>query len=272
MIIPDNANPFFAEVVRGVEDASFEKGYSVILCNSDGDLDKELLYADVLVEKRVDGILLVAVGVSTERVRDLQKQHIPLVIVDREVPDVSVDLVLTDNACGGRLAVQHLIELGHRRISCIAGPSDVTPSAERLTGYSSALEEADIPGDEALILKGDFQYQGGYQAGHQLLSMDDPPTAIFACNDLMAIGAMRAAVELGRRVPGDLSVVGFDDVRLASFANPPLTTIFQPKHEMGVVAANMLLQRMQDPDLVARKRTLQPNLVVRESSGAIEAQ
>jgi LacI family transcriptional regulator len=267
-IIPDNANPFFAEVVRGVEDTSFEQGYSVILCNSDGDPDKELHYANVLVEKRVDGILLIAAGVGPEHILAWQKQHIPLVLIDRDIPDVSVDVVLTHNARGGWLAARHLIELGHQRIGCIAGPSDMTPSDERLAGYLEALRESGLSADETLVLRGDFQCQSGYQAGHQILSKDDPPTAIFACNDLMAMGAMRAALELGLRIPGDLSVMGFDDIPLASFINPPLTTIQQPKYEMGVLAASLLLERMQDPDMPPHKRTLETHLVVRESSGA----
>jgi LacI family transcriptional regulator len=266
MIVPDNTNPFFAEVARGVEDTSFQQGYSVILCNSDSDLDKELLYTNVLAEKRVDGILFVAVGMSAERICGLQERRMPVVVVDRDIPDVAVDSVMTANERGGWLATRHLIELGHRRIGCIAGPSDVTPSAERGTGYRQALREAVLSVEEELIMRGDFQYESGYQAARQLLSMDDPPTAIFACNDLMAIGAISAAVELGRQVPADLSVVGFDDVPLASFANPALTTVVQPKHEIGVVAATMLLERMQDPDKPPRRRMLNTKLVVRKST------
>jgi LacI family transcriptional regulator len=263
MIIPDSANPFFAEMARGVEDTSFEHGYSVILCNSDGDLNKELLYTNVLTEKRVDGILFVAAGLSTDRIRDLQTQRIPLVVVDRDLPDAAVDSVLTDNAQGGWLAARHLIDLGHRRIACITGPSDVTPSAERVTGYRQAMIEAGVPVDKSLIVRGDFQYDSAYRASIQLLQMKNPPTAIFACNDLMAVAVMSAALEHGRQVPGDLSVVGFDDVRLAAFANPPLTTIVQPKYEMGVVAATMLLERMRDLEMPAHRRVLETDLVTR---------
>jgi LacI family transcriptional regulator len=269
MIVPDSTNPFFAEVARGVEDTSFEQGYSVILCNSDGNLDKEVFYTNVLAERRVDGILFVAAGISTEQIRDLQARRMPVVVVDREIPDVAVDSVLTDNARGGELATRYLMDLGHRCIGCIAGPSDVTPSAERVTGYRQALDESGIPVDEALIVKGDFQYESGYQAARQLLSMDDPPTAIFACNDLMAVGAISAAAEMGRRVPADLSVIGFDDVGLASFANPPLTTVVQPKYEMGVIAATMLLERMHEPEIPPRRRMLDTSLLVRRSTAPL---
>jgi len=272
MIVPDNVNPFFAEVARGIEDGGFEQGYSVILCNSDGDLEKELFYTDVLVAKQVDGIVFVAAGMSTEHIRDLQERRIPLVVIDREIPHVAVDSVLTDNAQGGWLATRHLLELDHRRIGCIAGPSDVTPSAERITGYRQALHEAGISAHGALVVKGDFQYESGHQAARRLLEKDDPPTAIFACNDLMAVGAISAAVSAGWQVPADLSVVGFDDVRLASFANPPLTTIAQPKYEMGVLAVEMLLERMQDYDMPPRRGLLDTTLVIRRSTAKVGVQ
>ncbi len=271
LIVPDSANPFFAEVARGIEDTSFEHNYSVILCNSDGDLDKELLYTNLLTAKQVDGILFVAAGVSTKHIRSLQKQKIPLVVVDREIPDVSVDEVLTDNTHGGKRITQHLIELGHRRIGCITGPSDVTPSAERVTGYQQALQEARLSIDGEMIVKGDFQYKGGYRATHHLLTLDDPPSAIFACNDLMAVGAIRAAQELDRRVPADLSVGGFDDIHLASFVNPPLTTVAQPKYDIGVIATEMLLEQMQDHNRLPRQRLLATRLVVRRSTGPFDS-
>ena len=269
MIIPDSANPFFAEMARGVEDTSFKSGYNVILCNSDGDLNKERVYTNVLVEKRVDGILFIAAGLSSNGILDLQTQRVPLVVVDRDLPDASVDSVLTDNARGGWLATRHLIDLGHRRIACITGPSDITPSAERVTGYRQALEEEGVPVNGELIVRGDFQYESAYRAAIRLLQMEDPPTAIFACNDLMAVAVMSAALELGQHVPGDLSVVGFDNVRLAAFANPPLTTIAQPKYEMGVVAATMLLERIRDAHAPAQRRVFESSLVTRKSTAPL---
>lgn len=269
LIVPDSANPFFAEVARGIEDTSFEHGYTVILCNSDGNLAEELLYINVLVEKQVDGILFVAAGASAEHIRALLTRGMPLVVVDREVPGVVIDRVFTDNTRGGRLAAQHLLELGHRRIGCITGPPGVSLSADRINGFWQILAENDIPIDEKLIVKGDFQYEGGYQAARFLLALEYPPTAIFACNDLMAIGATSAALEWGWQVPADLSVIGFDDVRLASFTNPSLTTIAQPKHDMGVLAATMLLDRIHQPHLPPRRRLLETKLIVRQSTAPI---
>lgn len=266
MIVPDSANPFFAEIARGIEDTSFEHGYSLILCNSDNNLEKEAFYTNVLVEKQVDGILFLAAGVSSERICELQRRGMPVVVLDRELPQVEVDSVLTDNTRGGWLATRHLLDLGHRRIACVTGPSELTLSGLRVQGYQQALQEAGMEVDENLVISGDFHFESGFQALERLLDMDDPPTAIFACNDFMAVGAICAADMAGQRVPRDLSVVGFDDVKLASFTNPPLTTIAQPKYEMGALATMMLLERMDNPDLPPRHEVLDARLVVRRST------
>jgi len=269
MIIPDGVNPFFAEVARGIEDTGFEHGYSVILCNSDGDLEKELHYTKVLNAKRVDGIIFVAVGVSHEHIQMLQARKLPVVVVDREIPGVNVSTVITDNQKGGWLATNHLIELGHRRIACIAGPNNLTPSAARVTGYQQALKEHNIELNETLILRGDFQYQSGYRLMKQLLENETVPTAVFACNDLMATGALCAVVEMGFRVPEDISIVGFDDIDLASYTTPPLTTIRQPKYEMGVFAVGLLLDQIKDTNPKPERHILDTELVTRKSSAAV---
>lgn len=269
MIIPDGVNPFFAEVARGIEDTGFEQGYSVILCNSDGNLEKELLYTNVLNEKQVDGIIFVAAGLSQEHILGLQQRGLPVVVVDREIPGLPVGTVITDNAQGGWLATGHLLSLGHRRIACLSGPHDLTPSAERVTGYRQALEAAEVFVDERLVLRGDFNYESGYKSMTELLALEEPPSAVFACNDLMAMGAMAAAVESGCRVPADLSVVGFDDIKLASYTIPTLTTVRQPKYEMGAIATRMLLEHMRQDDLTPQRQILGTELVVRKSSAPV---
>lgn len=267
VIITNSADPFFAEVTRGVEDACFEQGYNIILCNSDSDLDKELLYANALIKKRVDGILFLAAGgKSTRHIRTMQEQKISLVVVDRYIPDLAVDTVLIDNARGGWLATHHLIKLGHQRIGCITGPSDLSLSAERVTGYRCALQEAGLTVDETLIIKGNFQFETGYQAAHHFLTNPNPPTAIFACNDLMAIGAINAAIKQGWQVPQRLSVIGFDDIRMAAYTTPMLTTVAQPKYEMGAIATTMLLERLHTQEMAPRQKLLDTQLVVREST------
>jgi LacI family transcriptional regulator len=269
MIVPDSADPFFAEVARGIEDTAFENGYSLILCNSDANLGKEAFYTDVLVEKQVDGILFLAAGLSTERILDLQQRGMPVVVVDRELPGAHVDLVVTDNAGGGWSATRHLIDLGHRRIGYITAPSDLTLSEYRSTGYRKALEEAGIAADENLVVRGDFDFKSGYRAARQLLANDKQPTAIFASNDIMAIGAICAAVESGLQVPQDLSVVGYDDIPLASYSNPPLTTIAQPNYDMGVRAASLLLERLHDPGRPSQRIVLDVELRIRRSTTAL---
>jgi LacI family transcriptional regulator len=266
VIVPDSANPFFAEVARGIEDTSFEHGYSVILCNTDCDLDKERLYTNLLSEKQVDGILFVAAGVSQENLNDLLPRRIPLVLIDRHVPEVAVDTVLVDNARGGWLATRHLLELGHRRIGCIMGPEDITSSNQRLDGYRQALHEHGQSPDGDLIVAGDFQFESGYRGGQALLTLPEPPSAIFASNDLMALGAARAARELGFEIPATLSLVGFDDVQLATYANPPLTSVRQPKYEMGVLATRLLFERVVDQGQPLQSHLLDTELVVRQST------
>jgi LacI family transcriptional regulator len=271
VILPDSANPFFAEVARGIQDTGFKEGYSVIICNTDNNQEKENLYVSVLSEKQVDGIIFVSAGESTQAILALQEQKRPFVIVDRRVPNAKTDSVMTDNARGGELAAEHLFQLGHRRIGCISGSSTLSPSAERLTGYYNALKARDLPLDETLIVRGDFHYRGGYVAEQQLLNFTDPPTPIFAFNDLMAVGAIAAAQKLGLRVPEDLSVIGFDDIDLTPYMFPPLTTVAQPKHQMGVLATNLLFKRIQERDLSSRVHTLDVSLIVRQSTACLKA-
>ena len=266
IILPDNTNPYFAELVRGIEDSSFSQGYSVILCNSDNDLKKERLYTNVLLEKQVDGIIMVAAGSSGENIHHLQVRGVPLVLVDRRVPDIEADYVFADNQQGGFLAANHLVDLGHRAIACIAGPVGVQLSRERVAGYRQALGEAGIKIEKSWIVEGDFQYQSGYDAARVLFDREPVPTAIFACNDLMAIGVYRYAHEKGYHIPKQLSVVGFDDISLAAYTNPPLTTVRQFKHEMGSMAARLLLERMTQRDLAPRHEILDTQFVVRDST------
>ena len=265
LILPDSANPYFAEVGRSIEIAAFEAGYSVILCNTENDLEKEHIYLDVLTKKQIDGMIFVGTGEDFDSCKTLLDMHVHVVAMDRDYPDLEMDVVISDNLQGGRLATQHLIALGHKRIGCIAGPSKVNLSAQRVTGYVQTLEQAGLAVDRDLIISGDFHPGSGQAAASQLLALHDPPTAIFACNDLMAIGVLRAGLELGRRIPEDLAVVGYDDIELASFTTPPLTTIQQPKKEMGATAIKYLLDRIQAGKSCPQKALLPVSLVVRGS-------
>lgn len=267
LIVPDNSNSFFAEVARGIEDVGFEQGYSVILCNSDLNLEKELTYLDTLIAKRVDGIIFIAATAQVEHVESLVESGMPIVIADRKMPEIEVDSVLVDNFQGGYEATKHLLDLGHRRIGCITGPWDLTPSADRVAGYKAALSQHGLRADEDLIVRGDYLRQSGEMAVRRFLELSAPPTAIFACNDLMAIGAMKSIHEQGLRVPEDISIVGFDDIALASCLNPPLTTIAQPKYELGKIAAELVIQKITRSDSGEKREiVLDSHLVVRGST------
>ena len=268
LIIPDSGNPFFAEVGRAVEGEAFAKGYSVIFCNTEGNSVREDFYLDVLAKKQVDGIILVSGGVPTQSFVQLHDHITPLVIVDRDSSDLAIDTVLTDNLGGGLLATRHLTNLGHKRIACLTGASTVSPSAQRVNGYRQALQEAGLNYDESLVCPGDYSAAAGWTNGRTLLSLSDRPTAIFACNDMMAIGVLRAAAEMGLRVPDDLALVGFDDIELAAYANPPLTTVAQDKQKIGEIAVSLLVEKIGDQQINGRREFLQPSLVIRKSCGS----
>ncbi len=267
LILPDSANPFFAEIGRSIEDAAFELGYNVILCNTEGDLHKENLYVDVLMKKQVDGVIFVVAGDRSDSLVSMIKHGVSVVVVDRDVAGVSLDTVMTDNYQGGYLATQHLLSLGHTCIGCISGPSHLTPSAQRVTGYRQALLDAGLTVAESLILRGDFRPESGRSAAKVLLNHTPRPTAIFACNDMMAIGVLRAARELSLNVPNDVAVVGYDDIELASYTAPPLTTIRQPKAEIGRAAVQLLLERLNQRELAPRRELYPATLVIRGTCG-----
>lgn len=266
LILPDSSNPFFADIGRSLEATAFDLGFSVILCNTEGDPSREEFYVDVLSKKQVDGMIFVATGDQANSLNLLLEENIPVVVVDRCFPEIEVDTVITDNRLGGQLATQHLIELGHKRIACITGPSNLTPSAERVTGYQEAVEEAGIALDPALIMQGDYHPKSGQNVTSAMLKLKNPPSAIFACNDLMAIGAMRAVVAAGLRVPEDISIIGFDDIELARYSTPPLTTIAQPILEIGSEAARLMVDRIKDEKLLPQQIVLPTRLVLREST------
>jgi len=265
MVVPDIAYPFLAEVAKGVEDMGFELGYTAILCESSGNLEKEAACISLLREKQVDGIVFIAAGESYSHVQRLIEQGVPVVVCDRELPGVEVDTVIADNVGSGTQATEHLIRLGHRRIGCIAGPRELCISNRRGDGYKRALKEHGIPVDKDLIVRGDFRCRGGYEAMRELLALDERPTAVFACNDLMAMGAICAASRRRLKIPEDIAIIGCDDISLAAFTNPSLTTVAQPKHEMGAVAVDMLVGRIADRSESPTKRALPTELVIRDS-------
>jgi LacI family transcriptional regulator len=268
LIVPDNVNPFFAELARAIEGHGFNAGYSVLLCNTDRSMAKEIAYLDMLVSKRVDGIIYMTMNTHVDQLRPLLDHNIPLVTFDREYTDV--DAILLDNVRGGYDATRHLIELGHRRIACIGGPDAKNRSHHRTHGYEKALSDAGIHVDPDLIQAGDWTYASGQQSAHHLFELAAPPTAIFASNDMMAIGAIMFLHQRGLRVPYDVSVVGFDNVELSAFSWPPLTTLATPIPGVGQRLCQLLLDRIQRRLPSEPQRfTVQGELVVRGSTARV---
>ena len=267
MLIPNSSNPYFAEVVHAVEDRCFGAGYNLILCNTKDEAHRQGSYLQVLAERRIDGLIVVSTGHDASLAQQLQGLAIPTLLVDREieVPEQPCDLVETAHRQGGWLATQHLLGLGHRRIACIGGPEGLLPSEQRIAGWRDALAAA---GQDAsgLLWHGHFTSQGGFDAMRGLLGLTQPPSAVFVANDLMAMGALCAAHERHLRVPEALSIVGFDDIELAAFTSPPLTTVAQPKQRIGALAVDMLLERIDGKRQDRRQVLLQPELALRGST------
>ncbi|MCS7260876.1 MAG: LacI family transcriptional regulator [Anaerolineae bacterium] len=268
LIVPDNSNLFFAEIARAIEDTGYRHGYAVILCNSDGRGDKQQRYIQALVDKQVDGIIFISSGETTAGLQYALDNDIRFVMVDREVPDIVADAVLVDNELAGYQATRYLLELGHRYIACVGVPPYLTPIAQRVTGYYKAIEEAGLELPAGFCVYGDTQIESGERAINQLLRLVPRPSAVFVCNDMMAIGVMRGARRMGVSIPEELSVVGFDDIALARAMCPALTTMAQPISEMGRLATELLIKRIKG-ELSSSERqriVLTARLVVREST------
>mgnify|MGYP000924412718 CR=1 FL=1 len=269
IIIPDNSNPFFADIARYIENAGFENGYSAILCNSDDLPEKELTYIQVLIEKQVDGIIFITAGKNSRSIERLQKSRIPVVIVDRHFEAASMDEVYVDNYRGAFEATKHLIALGHRRIGLVSGPSVTDTSSSRFAGYRDALSQFGIPFDETMIYAGNFRPESGRQGVRQLMKSSNLPTAIFCLNDMMAVAAINELQKMDLQVPQDVSVIGYDDVGILSELAENLTTVHQPIDQMATIASRMVIERIQNKETTFEKKVeiLQPSLIIRSSTG-----
>lgn len=267
LIISDIANPFFIRAVRAVEDLSHRAGCNVMLCNTDEDPAKEAQYLRVLTEKRVDGILLASAGATRAAIREVRHQGIPLVLFDRTLAGAGLPSVTVDGVAGGRLAAEHLLGLGHRRLAIIHGPCARSTGRQRLAGYLEALRGAGREPDPALIREGNFKADSGQELARCLLALPHPPTALFCTNNLMTVGALRTLQERRVRIPEQLSLVGYDDLEWWTLTHPPLTTVGQPAYELGEEAMRLLLRQMEQPGGRAQHLVLKPELIVRESCG-----
>lgn len=268
LLLPDIENPFYAALVRGIQQRALAAGSTMLLCTTEGDPEREEQYLSLLRAKQVDGVLVDGLVLPPQRITDFVRDGLPIVCLDRDIDSTSVPLVQVDNRLGARLATEHLLALGHTRIAHVAGAAGMRISGERVEGYADGLATAAVERDPALVAIGSFTEEGGYDATRALLAATTL-TAVFAANDLSALGVMHAIAESGRRVPDDVSVVGFDDLRLAAHTTPPLTTIRQPAFEIAQLATQLLLELAAGREVPQRLHLLEPELVVRGSTAPV---
>ena len=275
LIVSDIRNPFFASVARGVEDVAQELGYTVVLCNSDESAEREAACLTALESRAVDGVLLASAGVADEHLSRLVRAGFPIVLVDRDLPELGAPAVVLDNEGAAYNAVRHLIAGGHRRIAMLSGRASISTTTERVAGYRRALHEAGLALDERLIVSGASTSEGGAAAATVVLEVDPPPSAIFSGNNLMSIGALQAIANCGLVVPDDIALVGFDDFPYpwSDAFRPHLTTVAQPTYELGRRAAEILVEYLRGArSNHAERVVLEGKLVVRESSGTLPRQ
>jgi LacI family transcriptional regulator len=265
IVIPDISNPFFSAFVKSFATELRRVGYNFIVYESDETIALERASIKSLLEKRVDGLIVASVGQDFSHLLKLCESGVPLVTVDRCFEELDVDSVSVDNVKGTMLAVNHLIGEGHRRIAFIRGLEGTYASEARLHGYKLALKQAGVAIDDRLIVGDDFRSMNGYVETKLLLKMDPPPTAIFTAGDLIALGALEACREGGARIPGDISLVTFDDPVFASYLSPALTAVEQPIAKMAEMAVAMLCRRIRTPEEPRRHVLLEPKLNIRNS-------
>lgn len=276
VLVADIANPFYSDVFHGIEDSALSQNYNVFLCNTNYDLERGQTYIQSLIDKHVDGILIMTSSFSEAWLAELQRSGVPVIVLDWEMHMRSdtVSAIGVDFQRGIQAAVEHLVKLGHRRFAHVGGPPDLQTSKDRRNAFLQALMASGIDPGSVIVVDGNLRIDGGRRAAVRLLSMSPRPTAIFAANDMTAVGVLREALALGIKVPDALSIVGLDDVWLAAETDPPLTTVALPRYEIGQLAMRMLFELLDKPNaefinsVYTRVRT---SLVIRQSTGPAPA-
>jgi DNA-binding LacI/PurR family transcriptional regulator len=265
VVISDIQNPFFGSVVRGIEKITIKDEYTLILGNSDEDPEHERKLITMLLEEGVAGIIIVPTDLDVESYRALTRSHTPFIVIDRRLPLPDLDMVLVNGAAGAEMAVEFLVNLGHRKIGYVGGLKHLSVMHEREQGYLTALQKHGLPLVKDFLRQGNNRQDGGYTGVCELLSLNEPPTAILIANNLMTLGGLQAIHETGLEIPEQVSLVGFDDMDWASSLRPPLTVVAQPAYEMGETAALILLSRIRNPGQPHQTIMLDTRLIVRAS-------
>ena len=267
ILVENILSPFIAPIIRGIQDTLKPAGYLGLIINTDWDEQVEMESLHILNNRQIDGIIFVATWYrDTSLLEQMTKK--PYAFVHRHFNSYSPNSVLADDRSGARLAVGHLADLGHRRIAFLSGPADWDASRFRLQGYLEELAARGLPYDEQLVTVGSWEVDGGHQAVQQLLTVQDPPTAVFAGNDMIALGAIQGAQDMGLQIPQDLAVVGYDNLEFTGFIRPSITTVNLPCHEMGIASAELLLRLMNREIHSSEPIEVPGQLIVRESCGA----
>ena len=269
VIVPDICDPFFSEVIRGIEVTAAAQGYLVLIGDCAHQNQQEKTFIDLIITKQIDGMLLLGSRLPFDASIEEQRNLPPMVMANEFAPELGLPTVHIDNLTASFDAVNYLHELGHQRIACIAGPEEMPLCHYRLQGYVQALRRCGITVDPHYIARGDFTYEAGGNALKQLFDLPQPPTAVFCHSDVMALGALSWAKRQGIKVPQDLSIIGFDNIALAEFCDPPLTTVAQPRFEIGREAMLLLLDQIQGQNVNSGSRLMDCELILRGTTRAL---
>lgn len=266
LVVADIRNPFYTEMIRGIEDIAYANGFSVVLCSSAESESREADYLQLAIDEQMAGVILAPVHGRVATLEAVARHGIPIVTVDRYLIEPEVDRVVVDNIGGARQAVEHLLDAGYRRIALISGPRGVVTADLRREGYQRALTDSGLAIDPALVRYAEFTAESGAAAMQELLTVTPAIDALFAANNQLTLGALGVLNDVGVQIPEQLAIVGFDDVPWANLLHPPLTTIAQPTYEMGCATATLLLARIRGYSGPAQEQVLATELRVRASS------
>ncbi len=268
VLISDITNPFFSKVVRGIEYEANKNGYNILLCNTESNAVKEQEYLDILIGKRIDGLIISSSGNKEEYIKHLESANIPIVFLNRSPESALMKTVMTNNIRGSYLAAEHLINHGYEKISIISGPQTYSTGRDRLIGYKRAMEDYGLPIDEELIKIGNFDIKSGYDLMKELINSGERTDACFIANNSMTLGAYKYIKETNLKIGQDLAIVGYDESDWADIVEPPLSTISQPAYEQGTQAAELVIANINGKELTNQKVIyLEPTMIIRESCG-----